>query len=210
MNKVFIDTNIIFSLLKIRNENALLWVKQLYEEVYIHETVLEELRYPTTKERVQELIDSKEWILFEESTLTVTQSKEYQNIIKRLFITFENLTNSKYGNSPKKPSNLGEIYSIAAAAVINANVITSNDLSVKEAIEIEKIMIIPEDDMNAEATLINQDTLEDFCFYCVENKICKEKIASYVIRDTYNNPIDKEIKLNSFKLRLNELTQMAE
>lgn len=79
------------------------------------------------------------------------------------------------GRLVKGTKNYGEISSIAACLFLGANLICSNDQDIKEVISDENYTNVDEE--QDKERLIIQDTLADFCFYCVNSGIATKKEA---------------------------------
>lgn len=66
------------------------------------------------------------------------------------------------GRPLKHTSDLGEIHSLAAARLISAGLICSDDADIREVIKDAELYIVNQD---GEETLIQQHTLMDFCIH---------------------------------------------
>lgn len=70
----------------------------------------------------------------------------------------------------KTTTDLGEIETIVACMMIHAQIICSNDFDIRSIIEQENYCISTDE---ADRSII-QDSAEDFCVYCCQNKIAKK------------------------------------
>ncbi|AQU79272.1 hypothetical protein [Planococcus faecalis] len=79
------------------------------------------------------------------------------------------------GRRLKNTNDLGEIHSLAAAMLLSAGIIYSNDLDIREVIEDAPIYITIEED--EESVLMEQDTLEDFCYFVISYEIAERSMV---------------------------------
>lgn len=168
--KVFIDANIIIHAESFQKADVFSWLHDLYEEIYIHETVLNELRISSVRMKVETFIAENKWILFDpanENTVPDETYELYESFVKDMHDAFHQLNEKKAKEKRylKNTNDLGEIHSMAAAMLISANIICSNDLEIREVIDDSQIFIIMNED--EDSILLEQDTLEDFCFYVI-------------------------------------------
>ncbi|MDT3425206.1 putative nucleic acid-binding protein [Paenibacillus forsythiae] len=63
--KVFIDANIINFAVTYRKSDVLNWLEELYDTIYIHSEVLDELLIESNKQIVRERIENGKWTLFD-------------------------------------------------------------------------------------------------------------------------------------------------
>lgn len=61
-DKVFVDSNMIIFAADFKNANVFEWINELYQNIYIHKEVYNELLFPSVKKAVDKLIASGEWI----------------------------------------------------------------------------------------------------------------------------------------------------
>lgn len=191
--KVFIDANIIIYAESFEKTDVFLWINNLYEEIYIHKTVLDELKLLSIREKINGFINEKRWLLFDpedEDTLSDNLYDLYDAYVDDIHESFRQLDEKKLAESrePKHTNNLGEIHSLAAAVLLNAGIICSNDLDIREVIEDSEILITRDDE--TKSILITQDTLEDFCFYVVVYKIAKRKLARTFFKTIHPDKVD--------------------
>lgn len=166
--KVFIDTNILFHADSYQLDNIFEWIDQLYEEVYIHRIVLEEIVSPNARQKVQSYIDLKKWHLFDpddENCLSDDLYEIYEGYVSDVKQAFRALDKKKekQGRRLKGTNDLGEIHCIAAALLVSATIICSNDSDIQEVIDDNNLEVASEDE--EQNIKLVQDTLKDFCFY---------------------------------------------
>lgn len=175
--KVFVDTNILFHADAYELDNVFEWIDQLYEEVYIHQMVLDEMLRPSTRQKVQHYIDSGLWFLFnpdDENCLSDDLYAIYESYVSEMKQAFRQLNEKKkaQGRRLKGTNDLGEIHCLAAALLLSATIICSNDGDIQEIIDDNQLEVASKDeDFNVR---IIQDTLKDFCFYTYRNDIASE------------------------------------
>jgi rRNA-processing protein FCF1 len=202
--KVFIDANIIKYATDYQKMDVFSWINALYEEIYIHQSVLEELVVTSLRQKAEEMLQSKQWKLFnpdEESTLSDELFPLYESYVKDVRNSFRQLDEKKQveGRPLKHTNDIGEIHSLAAAMILSANIICSNDFDIREVIEDAPIMITIDEEKDS--ILIEQDTLEDFCFYVVKFDIAKIKIVRKFFKSIQPN------KLEQFEQRIKLLNE---
>lgn len=176
--KVFIDANIIIYAESFEKTDVFVWINNLYEEIYIHKTVLDELKLSSVKEKIMGFITGKRWLLFDpedEDILSDDMYDLYDAYVDNIHESFRQLDEKKIAESRKlkNTNDLGEIHSLAAAVLLNASIICSNDLDIREVIKDSEILITVDEE--TESMLIMQDTLEDFCYYVIIHKIAKRR-----------------------------------
>lgn len=191
--KVFIDANIIIYAESFEKTDVFLWINDLYEDIYIHKTVLDELKLSSTRKKINSFITEKRWILFDpedEDTLSDALYDLYDAYVDNIYESFRQLNAKKIVESRelKYTNDLGEIHSLAAAVLLNAGIICSNDLDIREVIEDSEILITTDDE--TESVLITQDTLEDFCFYVIVYEIAKRRIARTFFKTIHPDRVD--------------------
>lgn len=214
LGRVLIDANIINYAIAFQKDDAFDWINKLYEKVYIHQTVLEELML--NKGIAEKYISEDSWILFNpKNDLSDDELAIYEMYIDMVDDGFKRLYEKKKaeGKTVKNKSNIGEIESIAAAMYLSANIICSNDYEVREVIEAEGLTV----DLHAEGevddeietlSLIVQDTVEDFCYFCVEHKVTSKKLVKKFFRVAHSGDDEEKLKRKLKKLteRLDKLS----
>lgn len=191
--KVFIDANIIIYAESFEKTDVFVWINKLYEEIYIHKTVLDEVKLSSAREKIDSFINRNRWILFnpeDEETLSDALYDLYDAYVDNIHESFRQLNAKKIVESRelKYTNDLGEIHSLAAAVLLNAGIICSNDLDIREVIEDSEILITADDE--TESVLITQDTLEDFCFYVIVYEIAKRRIARTFFKTIHPDRVD--------------------
>ncbi|MBM7572929.1 hypothetical protein [Aquibacillus albus] len=206
--KVFIDANIINLAVVYKREDVLGWINNLYDKIYIHISVMNELI--TNKSYAEEQIENGNWILFDpddENCLSNEQFTIYEHYIQNVRDGFRRLNEKKkkQGREIKNTSNIGEIDSLAAAILLSANIICSNDYEIREVIEDEEFSVAVSEEEVPE--LIVQDTIEDFCVFCVQYGIASKKEVRKFFKVVYTEDEDykRQRKLNSLNNRLDTL-----
>lgn len=167
-DKVFIDSNMIIFAADFQQADVFEWINKLYNNVYIHKDVYNELLFPSVKNTVDGLIASGKWLFFDPkstASLSPIEQEIYEQRLTDVKDAFHrmNLQRIAAGKRPKTVSNLGEIATIAACLMINAGIICSNDFDIRSVVVAEDYRISLED----RDDLIIQDSAEDFSVYCV-------------------------------------------
>ncbi|PRO66452.1 type II toxin-antitoxin system VapC family toxin [Alkalicoccus urumqiensis] len=171
-NAAFIDANVLIEAAAYSQENVLEWLSNLYEAVYIHQQVLEELQLSSVRKRVKTYISQGKWKLFDpedEAVLSDADYAVYDSYVKDIREAFRRLDRKKEaeGRRIKHTNDLGEMHCIAAALLLNVGIICSNDYDIGEVVVDEHLTIhVP----NEEEMPLQHDTLVDVC-YAV---ICRE------------------------------------
>lgn len=201
--KVFIDSNMIIFAADFRKENVFEWMSKLYEEIYIHSEVYNEILILETQKKVDTLINSGEWKLFDpnnspflsdlEKTIYAERLKDVMNAFRRM-----NEQRIKDGKTIKTVSNIGEMATIAACLLMDAGIICSNDFDIKTVIEQENYRVTIEND----DFLIIQDSAEDFCFYCFQAQIASRKSIRSFFKSIILEDKNRDMKLTQLNSRL--------
>lgn len=174
--KVFVDTNILLHADMYQHDNIFDWIDALYEEVYIHQMVLDEILSASARNKVTQYIDDGRWHLFnpdDENCLSDDLYAIYEGYVHQIKQAFRQLDHKKVeqGRRLKGTNDLGEIHCLAAALLLSATIICSNDGDIQEVIDDNELEVASEDEQ--QNMKLVQDTLKDFCYY-----ICLHKIAS--------------------------------
>jgi predicted nucleic acid-binding protein len=178
--KVFVDANILIHAATFKSANVFSWIDSLYKEIYIHQEVLEELLISDVRKTVEGYIAQGQWNLFnpdDENALTDDEYAIYESFLNDMRQAFVDLDNKKIKeNRPLKHTNdLGEIHSLAAALLLGASIICSNDYDIKEVIQDTPIYVTNDEALTN--ILIEQDTLVDFCYYTIKEGIEKSRVV---------------------------------
>lgn len=192
-----------------QKENIFEWITALYEKIYVHQEVLNELLDGKVRNPVQELLDSGMWVLFNPDDDDCLSDKEFEIYSKYLDDVqqgFKNLDNKKrLLNRPiKGTKDIGEMHIIAAALLTSSNLICSNDYDIAEVISDEEFKISFGGDEEQESQLIIQDTLEDFCYLVVLNGIAIRKKARKFLKMACHEDSEggRQAKLDALDRRL--------
>ena len=81
---VFVDSNILFYAAYFQKENIFEWITALYEKIYVHQEVLNELLDGKVRNPVQELLDSGIWVLFNPENADCLSDEEYEIYLQYL------------------------------------------------------------------------------------------------------------------------------
>lgn len=163
-----IDANIIYYIHDITNVPGFLdIIENVYKQVIIHEKVYDELSGPG-KNFVDGKIKDNLWEKFDETSLSVTQQLEYQQWINDIG---QKLFQIDQQRGKLNSLGTGEIYSLAAAMVIHAEFVCSNDYSVQNVIDDLSLEIYPGGDDEAESELLVQHRFIELCALVCEKGI---------------------------------------
>lgn len=193
--KVFIDANMIIHAGSFQKTDVFQWLNQLYEEIYIHIEVLNELQVASVRKKADEFIASGQWILFDPQAETLIPTEELYDLyviyLRGMREAFYQLDVKKEaeGRRLKNTNDLGEIHSLAAAMLLSAGIICSNDLDIREVIEDAPIYITIEED--EESVLMEQDTLEDFCCFVISHEIAERSMVRKFFKAIQPQKIEK-------------------
>lgn len=173
---VFIDANIIIHAASFRQADVFDWINSLYEQILIHVEVLNELKTSSVRDRVDEFINDGKWVLFNpESEASIATDELYDLYLVYLTevrLAFQQLDEKKIreGRPLKHTSDLGEIHSLAAARLISAGLICSDDADIREVIKDAELYIVNQEEQEI---LIRQHTLLDFCIHLKRYEVVK-------------------------------------
>ncbi len=199
---VFIDANIIIHAASFRQADVFDWLNRLYERILVHVEVLEELKISSVREKVDVLIAEGRWTLFNpESEVSIETDALYDLYLvylQEVRMAFEQLDEKKIreGRPLKHTSDLGEIHSLAAARLLSADLICSDDADIREVITDADLRVINEDE---EEVLIRQHTLIDFCMNLKRHDIVKRSTVRKFFKSI--RPRD----LNQFDEQMNKM-----
>lgn len=175
-SKVFIDSNMLIFAADFKKENILEWMDSLYDEIYLHIDVYEELLTSSIRKKVETFAREKQWVIFDPfdtNFLTKPQQDIYRNRLMDVKDAFHrmNMVRIKNGQRVKTVSNLEEMATLAACMMINAQIICSNDFDIRTLIEQEDYRIM----IDQQELPILQVSAEDFCFDCFQSGITSRK-----------------------------------
>lgn len=177
---VFIDANIIIHAASFRQADVFDWLNRLYGRIIIHIEVLEELKISSVREKVEVLIAEGKWTLFNpESEVSIETDALYELYLvylQEVRLAFEQLDEKKIreGRPLKHTNDLGEIHSLAAARLLSAELICSDDADIREVITDADLRVINYEDKEV---LIRQHTLIDFCIHLQRYDIVKRSMV---------------------------------
>lgn len=168
----FIDANIIFYIEKLKSKADFLnIIEQVYESVYIHEEVYKELSR-MGRQFVDEKCQANEWVLFKPLQDFQDTYEDYRLMLSEIQSTLieVDIRRGKAGSA-----GTGEIASLAAAYLLNAEFICSNDYSIEEVIQEVPLHIFINGDDSQDPVLITHHRLLDFCKIVVDEEILPRK-----------------------------------
>ncbi|MGN7410610.1 hypothetical protein [Sporosarcina sp. SAFN-010] len=168
----FIDANIIFYIEQLKSKDDFLTIiEQVYESVYIHEEVYQELSIAGQK-FVDEKCQANKWVLFEPLQVFKDTYEDYRLMLSEVQSTLIEV-DTRRGKAGS--AGTGEIASLAAAYLLNAGFICSNDYSIEEVIQEVPLHIFIDGDDSQEPVLITHHNLLDFCKLVVEGGVLPRK-----------------------------------
>ena len=148
----------------------------MYKRILIDVEVLEELKISSVREKVDVLIAEGRWTLFDpESEVSIENDALYELYLvylEEVRVAFEQLDVKKIreGRPLKHTSDLGEIHSLAAARLLSADLICSDDADIREVITDADLRVI---NCSNKEVFIRQHTLIDFCMNLKRHDIVK-------------------------------------
>lgn len=156
----FVDANIIFYIHDVEAvEEFPNILEKVYKQVIIHREVINELS-STGKTFAEQKINEGKWIKFDESLLSDTQRIEYRQLVTQISTVLRTIDEER---GKVDSMGTGEIYSLSAATVMNAEFICSNDYSVHEVIESLSLQVYPGGDDELEPKLLIQHRFIELC-----------------------------------------------
>lgn len=192
--KAFIDANILIYAHSYKNVDAFEWINQLYKDIYSHKMVLDELLMSGVREKVASFIENEIWTLFDpddETHLSEEMYSIYNAYVRDVQEAFRELDikKEKEGRPLKNTNDLGEIHCLAAALLLNATIICSNDHDIKEVIADTPLKITIDEEKDS--ILIQRDTLEDFCCDVIQYNIEKRSIVRKFFKATQPERLER-------------------
>lgn len=163
----FIDANIIFYIHDIKQYDFPDVIEKVYKKVIIHPEVIKELSL-AGRAFANEKIRTGKWTLFDDSKLSTTEQRMYLN---NLTVIDSKLKQIDMIRGKEESAGTGEIYSLAAASVIHAEYICSNDYSIKDVIQEVPLKVYPNGDDEQEPDFIKQHRFLDLCQMICEGNL---------------------------------------
>lgn len=193
----FIDANLIFYIEKLKSKDGFYTIiEQVYESVYIHEKVYKEVGSAGQK-IIDEKCHANKWVLFKPDQAFQNFYDDYRLIESRIQSTLIEV-DARRGKAGS--AGIGEIASLAAAYLLNARFICSNDYSIEEVIREVPLHIFIDGDDSQEPVLVTQHRLLDFCKLVVDggilprNKVRKfYQIAHIELKTNNRSQYDKQV-----------------
>lgn len=168
----FIDANIIFYIEKLKSKDDFLTIiEQVYESVYIHEEVYQELSIEGQK-FVDEKCQANKWVLFKPLQSFKDTYEDYRLMLSEVQSTLIKV-DTRRGKAGS--AGTGEVASLAAAYLLNGEFICSNDYSIEEVIREVPLHIFIDGDDSQEPVLITHHRLLDFCKLVVDGGLLPRK-----------------------------------
>lgn len=195
----FVDANIIFYIHDVTTvEEFPNILEKVYEQVIIHREVINELSSAGKTFAEQKINDGK-WVKFDESLLDDTQKIEYRQLVTQISSALKAIDEAR---GKVDSMGTGEIYSLAAATVMNAEFICSNDYSIHNVIESLSLQVYPGGDDELEPTLLIQHRFIELCALVYEKGLLERsqiykgfKTALRMVkldnREEYNKLVDE-------------------
>lgn len=205
-DRVFIDTNMLLFAVQYEKEDVFTWFNALYENIWIHVDVLEELL--TGKNRVLQEIHQGNWHLYDPNTLPKNEKTIYNAEISQIKDAFRHMNERREysGRRNKKTANTGEISTLAVCLLEDAHLICSNDFDVREVVEAEQYTYVDENDVEH---LIIQDTAEDFCYYCSLDASIKKSKVRHFFKSIFDDKKRRDVNLKRLDARLSTITNSS-
>lgn len=205
-NKVFIDSNMLIFAADFQKEYVLEWMNSLYDDIYIHIDVYEELLFSSIRQTIDSFVQKNQWTLFDPfdpAFLSKAEQKIYRNRLADVKDAFYNMnmTRIETGKKAKTVSNIGEIATITACMMINARIICSNDFDIRTVIDQEDYRVL----IGEQDVLLIQDSAEDFCVSCFQNKITSRKKVRTFYRSIIVESPNRKYSLDQLDKRLDEV-----
>lgn len=198
----FIDANIIFYIEKLKDKSEFInIIEQVYECVYIHEEVYKELSLFSQK-FVDEKCSQQKWVLFKPLPTFMDIYDDYQLMLGKIQ---EKLIDIDSSRGKVGSAGAGEIASLAAAYLLNAEIICSNDYSIKDVIREVPLHIFTDGDDSTEPVLITHHRLLDFCKLVVDGGVLSRKYVRKFYQIAYNEL--KKSHPENFQKILNEFDE---
>lgn len=167
-----IDANIIFYIHDIKRVKGFPdIVENVYDQVIIHDKVYDEL-LPAGKHFADSKIQAGLWRKFDEASLSSTQKIEYRQLINDIDQKLEQI-DQKRGKLDSLGT--GEIYSLAAATVIHAEFVCSNDYSIQEVIDELSLEVFPDGNDELEQKPLVQHRFVELCALACKKEILERK-----------------------------------
>jgi len=197
--RTFIDTNMLIFAGDYQKDNVFDWIGSLYNDVWIHIDVLNELLIG--RGRVEKEIQSRNWHIFDPSSLSECEQELYDRHFDGIQEAFQRMRVAQ-GPAAKHTPDIGEKATLAVCILQDAQMICSNDSDISEVIIRENYCYVDEDGNSA---LILQDTASDFCYHCVSDiGIQKSKVRRFY-KSIFENNVDRATKLAILDQRLTNL-----
>ncbi|PJO44859.1 hypothetical protein [Lysinibacillus xylanilyticus] len=166
----FVDANIIFYIDKLKDKADFINVlEKVYESVYIHEEVYKELSSSSQK-FVDNKCQDQKWILLNPLQEFKTTYSDYQLMLTKIQ---EKLIEVDKRRGKEGSVGTGEIASLAAAYMLNAEIICSNDYSLEDVIVEVPLHIFINGNEESDPVYIKHHRLLDFCELVVFGNVLK-------------------------------------
>ncbi|HIZ52466.1 MAG TPA: hypothetical protein IAA20_00790 [Candidatus Enterococcus avicola] len=172
-NKTFIDTNILLFMKSFDKYPVDEWLEALYDTIYVHKDIVEELKSEATRNFIQNKISiSKIWKLFnpeDEEFLSEEDYHIYEAIYNQNRIYFNEYQKTR---KHKATSDLGDIAILSGCQFLKIPLISSHDSDFRAIIGQYDLKINDGLEVDEEE-LISVDSLFEIGDKLIEKEICR-------------------------------------
>jgi len=168
----FIDANIIFYIEKLKSKGEFInIIEQVYERIYIHEEVYKELS-SASQSFVDTKCEEQKWVRLDPLHTFKDIYVDYQQALNKVQAKLIEVDKRR---GKEGSAGTGEIASLAAAYLLNAEIICSNDYSIETVIHEVPLHIFKDGDDSQEPVFIKHHRLLDFCELIVKGQALQRK-----------------------------------
>ena len=168
---VFLDSNMIIYISNFKKYDVVTWLNALYNKVYVHTQVLDELLYSELKDFCNKQIELGNWILFnpeDETILNDIQFEIYNSLYSEVRRDF---TKYQLTRDEKQTTDRADVGILAGCRTLSIAVISTQDGDFKKVITTNNYVVNVEEDESGEDVLIEVHDLEKLGFLCIINDI---------------------------------------
>lgn len=168
---VFLDSNMIIYISQFKKYDVVTWVNSLYNKIYVHVDVLDELILSEPRDLCTKQIEQSNWILFNPENsdiLNDDQFEIYNSFYSEIRFDFKNFQLSR---DIKQTTDKGDIAILAGCRTLSIAVVSTQDGDFEKVIRDNNYIVNAKEDESGIDTLIQVHDLEELGLLCIINEI---------------------------------------
>lgn len=168
---VFLDANMIIYISQFKKYDVATWLNTLYNRIYVHIEVLDELRLAQARDLCTTQIELSNWILFDPENSDILNDDQFEIYNSFLYEVRKDFTDFQLTRPEKRTTDKGDIGILAGCRTLSIAVISTQDGDFEKVINTNNYVVNTEEDESGEDVPIEVHNLEMLLLLCVMNDI---------------------------------------